>query len=134
MKRHALIFVMGFLLVGLGACNSSEPAVEAAGDEGDVLTTADRDFMRKAGKSHLAEVDMARLARQQTANDDVEDFAEMLENDHQNALEDISAMITENNAGDITADAQDKEGVESMSKLTGAEFDRAYVNMMVEKH
>src|SRR5687767_6831906 len=135
MNRYALVFILGSLLTGLGlmGCTNPERGVEAA-DENNVPTIAEQDFMKKAAKSHVDEIDMARLARQQASNDDIKNFAEMLENDHQKALEDLSSMMTDNNVGDIKGDAEDKEHLDRMRKLSAAEFDRMYVDMMVGKH
>jgi putative membrane protein len=136
MKRYSLAAVLGFMLVGFGplACNNVERGVDAAEgvDETSAPTATEIEFMRTAASSNLAEVDMARLAQVKTTNDDVKDYAAMLENDHQDALEDLSAMMQENQVPDV--DATDKTHLDSLNAVATPEFDRHYVDLMVEKH
>ena len=135
MKSYSLVLLLGFVLTAFGplACNRIERGVEAAGEPDEFVTTADRDFMRKAAEAHVMEINLARLAQEKATSEDVKDYAEMLEHDHFGALEDLRNLMTRYNV-DVTLDANDHAHEKSLTRLQGAQFDRTFINLMVDNH
>ena len=134
-NRLVLAVLFAFLIAGATACQRHK-GVEAA-REGTVLTPAERDIAMKIEQSHLGEVDLARTAKDRTANKDVKDYAETLLKDHNKALTDISNMLKEQKATPSSpvpkpGDAQAQ--MSKLQKLSGAEFDREFMSMMVQNH
>src|SRR5262249_30182672 len=110
--------------------------VEAA-REGTALTPAERDIALKIDQGHLGELDLARLAKQRTANKDVKDYAEMLIKDHTKALNEISNLLKEQKATPSAPAPKPGDAQAEISKLqtlSGAEFDREFMSAMVQNH
>src|SRR5438132_14208004 len=122
--------------LSLNACNRAR-TVEAAREDRRQpdATPAEQDFMIKAAQANLSEVDMARIAMQKTQNSDVKDFANMIQSDHTNALEDLTDLMKDKNVSQPKSLTPEiKADIEKMTGLSGPEFDREFVNMMVADH
>ena len=89
----------------------------------------------KTMQAHLADIDMARMATQKSDNTDVKDYAHMIQSDHTSALKDLSELLKDKNVPQATTLAPDvQEDIRRMNNLTGPEFDREFINMMVDEH
>jgi putative membrane protein len=126
---------MALFLVGLTACSRGSGVQAAREDRPPNATPAEQDFMMKATLSHLSEMDMATLAMQKSQNSDVKDFANMIQSDHSNAIEDLTDLMKDKNVSQPSKLTPEAKGdLEKMTGLSGAEFDREFVNMMVADH
>ena len=136
--RHSLTFclVLLGLAFALNACNRN-PTVQAAHDEGQrpAATPAEQDFMIKAAQANLTEIDMARIVMQKSQNEDVRDFANMIQKDHTDALEDLTDLMRDKQMSPPnTLSPETKADIEKMTALTGPELDREFANAMVADH
>jgi putative membrane protein len=139
MKTPILLLVAALSLAAIGptACRRGERGVEAAGekpDKSNVLTTADRDFMRRASQAHIQEIDMARLSEEKATNSDVKDYAGMLISEHEKALHDLNSIMDRNNVPYPNVEPKDQAQLHNLGKLTTAQFDRSFLEMMVSSH
>jgi putative membrane protein len=120
---------------GLTACNR-ENGVEAAREHRTTsLSQSEQDFMMEAARADLAEIDMAQVALQNSGTTEVKDFANMIKTDHTSALEDLSELMKDGNVPQpksIPVELQ--QDITRMRSLTGGEFDREFVNMIVSEH
>ena len=136
-KKQWLAICLTFALAtcGLTACNR-ERGVQAAGeDRTPTISPAEQDFTMKAAQAHLAEIDMARIAIQKSDNTDVRDYANMIQSDHTRALQDLAELMNDKNVVQPKKVAPDtQKDIDRMNALTGPEFDREFVNMMVGDH
>jgi len=125
-------------LFGLSACNRNDSVQAAREDERSPAlsaTPAEQDFMMKAAQAHLAEIDMARIAMQKTANSDVKDFANMIQKDHTHALEDLMDLMQKKGMSQQNVLSPDaKTDIEKMTAISGTEMDREFANTMVADH
>ena len=123
------------LAFGLTACNRDR-GVEAARDEVVAsVSPEDQDFMGTAAQGHMSEIFMARVATLKSDNNDVKDYANMIEKDHNAALKDIVQLMKEKRVSRPPAvDDQTKQHISTLNDLKGPEFDREFVNMMVSGH
>jgi len=97
--------------------------------------TAPNDFMTEAAKGGMAEVELSRLAQTKAQDKEVKDFAQKMVQDHSNANTELKALAGKKNFTLPAAlDAKHEATKDQLSKLSGAEFDKAYVNAMVEDH
>lgn len=126
--------------------NAATPAARdsaTAGTAGSADARADQEFVRK----HLAmgqhEIALGQLAQQKGTHPEVKRFGEMMVEDHRMAgqeLKQILSQTTTGTAGDAedraaTADADDhREMMEELRKLSGTEFDKKYIDQMVDDH
>jgi putative membrane protein len=99
---------------------------------GDALATK---FLTDAIRSNIAEVRISELAQQRGKSKDVRDYSAALVADHTMALQRTSALaktLGVTPPTESTADAIKTR--EAMSKLSGEDFDRAFVSHMVMGH
>jgi len=91
--------------------------------------------MARAALAHLADLDMARVARMHSKNGAVTSYAGMILKEHQESLQDLTKLMREKNiAQPDTFDGETKQDIDRMASLSGSEFDREFINMMVSGH
>ena len=116
-----------------GATATHDNAKPAAGKSGS--KKMDDVFAKKAAAGGMAEVEMGKLAADKATNDDVKAFGKRMVDDHTKAGEQLK-QIAEQEKIQLPTDlsAKDKAEKDRLSKLSGAAFDRAYINHMVTDH
>jgi putative membrane protein len=96
---------------------------------------SDAQFARKATQGGMAEVKLGQLAREKGTSDSVKKFGQRMAEDHSKAGDELKRAAAQENISlpdDISA--KDKATYDSLSKLSGAAFDRAYARDMVRDH
>jgi putative membrane protein len=99
------------------------------------LDTADRTFVKKAAEGGLAEVELGQLATQKASDDEVKKFGQRMVDDHTKAndqLKQVAATLGVQVPDHLSA--KDQATKDRLQKLSGAQFDRAYMNDMVKDH
>jgi putative membrane protein len=120
---------------GLTACNRENGVEAAREDRAASLSQSEQDFLTEAAQADLAEMDMAQIALQNSATGDVRDFANMIKSDHTIALEDLTELMKGKNVSQPKSiPARTQQDIGRMKTLTGGEFDREFVNMIVSEH
>jgi putative membrane protein len=98
-------------------------------------TPADSRFATKAAMGGMAEVQLGQLALKNSSNTDVKTFAQKMVSDHTKAGEKLKDVAAKDNiALPSDMDAKDKALYDKLSKLQGADFDKAYMKDMVKDH
>jgi putative membrane protein len=135
-NRLFVFLVAGMLVITGAACQRSEDRpVEAAPEPDEVLTAADQTFLNDVLRIHVEEQALARLAKTKAQNEDVRDYAEMLENDHTDALQDtVDLMEKYNIQQPADLDMTRQTATAKFEGKTGQAFDQEYINMMVQGH
>ena len=96
---------------------------------------ADRAFLRNAAEINLSEVVLGQFALQKASAEPIKAFAQRMITDHTNAqqkLKDVAAR--EDVVLPEIWDAKDIALYARLAKLSGPDFERAYINAMVEGH
>lgn len=99
------------------------------------LSPQDTQFAEKAAQGGMLEVRLGELATQQGKNEEVVDFGQMMVEDHSEAnqkLEDIARQKAIQLPQELSEEGQ--QHYEELQQLSGAEFDRQYIDLMVEDH
>lgn len=112
-------------------------AGEGANAEADrnKASNAARDWVDDRLVGGMTEVKLGELASQKAQNADVKAFGRMMVQDHTKAGEELKQVATQHNIPAPTElDDDHRDKVERLSKLQGAEFDREYMNQMVDDH
>jgi len=95
----------------------------------------DQSFVMEAAKGGMAEVELGKLAADKASNPDVKKFGQRMVDDHSKANDELKAIAGRKN---ITLpagpDAKQKAMYDRLAKLSGAAFDRAYMQAMVTDH
>jgi putative membrane protein len=127
---------------GNAAPQSQSPSQDTANsarnlpaDKDAKLSHSDREFIEKAAKGGMAEVQLGQLAQEHASNDQVKQFAARMVQDHGKANEELRQLAQEKG---VTMPAgpshMDNHEMTKLSKLTGADFDREYMKNMVKDH
>jgi putative membrane protein len=96
---------------------------------------AEDKFLKEAADHNLAEVQLGKLASERAQSDDVKKFAKRMVDDHQKAYDEVKQLAQSKNVqvpSEVSA-AKKKEH-DRLARMQGAEFDRAYMQMMVREH
>ena len=122
-----------------GASGSGPSTPRDAGASATMARASDADndraFVEKMGQANIAEVKLGQLAAERAANAQVKQFAGRMVNDHQKAnaeLKQIASKMAVQLRADLDAKHQDL--YDRLSKLKGPEFDREYMQAMVDGH
>ena len=92
-------------------------------------------FWTNAAQAGLAEVELGRLAAQKAADPEVKRFAQMMVTDHTKNNEELKTAATKKNVPLPTGrDSKHQAMMQRLQGLTGAEFDRAYMQGQVDDH
>jgi putative membrane protein len=144
MKRYGFLSVALAAAVTIG-CNSnarndaanpsSGGAVGTAGSAESKVSNGDKDFVKDLAIANTAEIELGRLAADRGANPEVKKFGQTMIDDHTKANDDLTSVASQhsipvvNELDDKHRDLRDK-----LAKLQGMEFDREYIDAMVEGH
>lgn len=97
--------------------------------------TVQDNFWTNAAQGGMAEVELGKLAASKATNAEVKQFAQMMVSDHTKANAELKTLAAKKNVVLPTEmSSSHKSTMEDLNKLTGAEFDKAYVDAMVEDH
>jgi len=100
-----------------------------------VLSSADREFVRKAAEGGLAEVELGQLATEKASSQDVEQFSQRMASDHSQANTQLKEIAAQKGVTLPTSLSSKDAALKSkLENLSGAEFDRTYMQHMVKDH
>jgi putative membrane protein len=94
-----------------------------------------KDFANKAATGGMAEVELGKLAEQKAHSALVRDFGKMMVEDHTLVNSNFKTIASKKSMELPTSITDDqRKDIDNLSKKSGEDFDKAYVNMMVEDH
>lgn len=99
------------------------------------VTESDSKFMVEAADGGMAEVQMGEIASREGVDKRVKEFGDMMQKDHMKANDELKKLAKDKN---VTLPASISENnMDNKHKLmqkTGKDFDKTYINMMVDDH
>jgi len=96
---------------------------------------SDRHFLVKAAQGGMTEVELGQIAQQKASSPDVKQFGAHMVADHSKANDELKGIAQQKGVSIPTKlDARHQATVDRLNKLSGTDFDRAYVNDMVKDH
>jgi putative membrane protein len=99
------------------------------------VTAGDRDFVHDVAIANMAEIDLARLALQQSTNADVKKFAQMMIDDHTKAGDALKSIASQHNIEMPTQiDDKHQDLHNKLAEKKGIDFDKEYASKMVDGH
>jgi len=97
--------------------------------------SADMPFLREAASSNLMEIRLGQLAQTKASNQAVKQFAQRMVTDHTNLENQVaSAASGGGQTFSPTMDSRHERQVSRLEGLSGQEFDRAYMSLMIRGH
>lgn len=156
MKKLSLMAMMALAALSFQACNGgaksgsadSSAAVKDTADSankvkdttttgatGIAVTADDAKFATGAANAGLAEVAVGQLASEKATNAKIKDFAKMMVTDHTKANDELAAIAkTKNISLPSAPDDEHQKMKADLAAKSGADFDKAYVDAMVNGH
>jgi putative membrane protein len=99
------------------------------------LSNKDRKFMTEAAHTGKAEIEAARMALSKSNNDQIQQFARTMLDDHTEADEELTELAE--NKGVTLPDEPNEDQQEQAAELkeySGDEFDAEYMSQQIEAH
>lgn len=144
MKRMIQLTAALALTVAVGACGGDSSRNEdtyaapgtAAGTAGTTgNASVDAEFVQEQMTMGQAEIEMGRLAQQKASHADVKEFGSMMVRDHQTSGDELKQVASQTPVQNASPDHEEhQEFLEELRGLSGREFDRKYMERMVEDH
>jgi putative membrane protein len=149
MKKLNVLFVTLAAAGLLQACSGSKSAsssdstatktdssrVTTVKTDSSAMVMTDTTFAAKAAVGGMAEVALGKMAASKATDSQVKDFGNMMVMDHGKANAELMSIAkTKNITLPAALDAEHQAKSDSLSKLSGKDFDRGYVAVMVEGH
>jgi putative membrane protein len=135
MRLLATISLMLVLLAMPASAQSGNPAGMTPGTGPQQPNNPDRLFVRAAALGGMAEIELGELARQKAQSEAVKDFARRMVEDHGKANDRLISLAKEDGiAVPDELDQEHKATRERLEAMSGAEFDRAYLQGQVVDH
>jgi putative membrane protein len=126
MYRRSLIAIATIISSGALLGAQSPPAQTQSPDHA---------FVVAAAGGGMAEVDLGQLASSKASNDKVKMFGQRMATDHGKAGDELKTLAASKHITVPTSmDSKHKAEHDRFAKLSGADFDRAYVKAMVADH
>ena len=138
MKRAGLLCI-AVAAVLLGGCSKNEvakpePSTVGTGGAG-VDVKSDDDFVRDVAAKNMAEIELSRMALTRATNANIKVFAQQLIADHGAAGDKLKSVVA---GAQITwpdqLDDKHRETANELAKKQGGDFERAYLEAIVESH
>ena len=96
---------------------------------------SDNDFVEDAAIGGMSEVELGKMASTKAASADVKNFGQMMVTDHSKANDELKALATKRGWKLPTeVDSSHKSTADDLRNRVGADFDKAYVEEMVDDH
>lgn len=147
MKKLSSIVMVAAVVCMMQACGGEKDSTAAAdsvnavkdsttsGQTGIAVVADDAKFAVDAGNGGMTEVELSKLAEQKATNAKVKEFATMMVMDHSKANAEMMALAKMKNITLPDSINEDSKKVwADLSKKSGSEFDKAYVDVMVKDH
>ncbi|HEY4325367.1 MAG TPA: DUF4142 domain-containing protein [Mucilaginibacter sp.] len=128
---------------GNGSMDSTTSATDTANKMADtskmsampMASNPDSTFANKAAMGGMAEVALGKLAASKTTNAKIKDFANMMVTDHGKANDELMGIAkTKNMMLPMNVDSDHQKKMDDLSAKTGTDFDKAYVDAMIDGH
>jgi putative membrane protein len=115
-----------------GALSTEKKKTASTKDSGKLT---DKAFVMKAAQGGMTEVELGKIAESNGSSDDVKTFGSHMVMDHGKANDELKSIAEQKSIAIPSAlDAKHQATVDKFKHLSGAAFDKAYVNEMVKDH
>lgn len=95
----------------------------------------DKKFLKDAAIGGMVKVELGKLAVQKASSDAVKQFAQKMVDDHTRANEEVKQIASKANISlPDSLDSKHQSRIDKLSKLSGTEFDRAYIKDQLKDH
>lgn len=102
---------------------------------GSTASSVNQEFVTDAASGGMMEVELGTMAVQNASSQEVKDFGRRMIDDHSKANDELKSIAAKENIP-VPAALKDenRDDVDKLSKLSGSDFDKEYMDMMVKDH
>jgi putative membrane protein len=113
--------------------NNSTPS--SGSMKASTLSASDQKFVKEAAEGGMAEVELGQLAMLKGSSDDVKKFGQRMVDDHGKANAKLKDLASSKGIALPEAPGAKQEATKDrLSKLSGDQFDKAYMKDMLQDH
>jgi len=148
MRRTVLLWItVAAITSALGACSktdgtkrpaSEQPAARGVGVGGGGAAANvkdDGDFVRDVAMKNITETELSRMALNRATSSEIKFFAQRIIDDHDAAATKLKSVVSGRPIDWPTQlDDKHREAADKLAKQSGVDFDREYLNAIVEGH
>lgn len=114
---------------------SPSPSASPTASGQNTLSSSDKKFMTEAAQGGLAEVQLGQLALQRGSSDAVKQYGQHMVDDHTPVNDQLKQLATQKGVTlPTTIGKKNQQVKQRLSKLSGTNFDRQYLNLMLQDH
>jgi putative membrane protein len=125
---------LGSLATSAQDSYTSRPGASQPTDGGN-STVSDQGFLKEAADGGMAEVELGQLAMEKASSSDVKEFAQRMITDHGKANDQIKQIALRKSIQlPSEPSAKNRATKARLAKLSGEQFDKAYMSDMLEDH
>ena len=141
MRQHfplALGVIVVASSLSLAAQTTKQPTSsmkKTAQSTANAAVNADQHFVMEAYEGGMAEVALGQLATEKASNPKVKEFGQRMVTDHGKANDELKSIASKKNLTLPTeVDSKHQAAYDKLAKLSGSDFDKAYIDAMVKDH
>jgi putative membrane protein len=146
MKKISLALAFALATLSMYSCGDGDKAKDSKEvatetnenkEEANALAVSEDDskFLVFAAEGGMTEVEASKLAQSMGTSKQVKEFGDQMIKDHTTAGNELKSLAATKNVTLPTTVGEDKQkAINELSNKKGADFDKAYVNMMVDDH
>lgn len=113
--------------------------IEKLAENDETIVVIDNDngakFLMEVAEMQQEEISLGQLAQQKGTAAHVKELGKMMEMDHTKSLTELAALAQAKSVSIPTSITNDsKDAYDKLNEKTGNDFDKAYSDLMVEKH
>ncbi len=134
-SRTLIAAIVAAGMIGTGMVRAEDRSTGASSSGKSNISHTDKKFIQEAAEGGMAEVEMGRLGQEKAQSAEVKQFAQKILQDHQQANQQLM-QIAQQKGVDLKSEVskKDQKMLDHLRGLSGAEFDRMYVQHMVKDH
>jgi putative membrane protein len=118
-----------------GDSNSAKTDTTAKSDTASSVSDQDSKFAMDAATIGMMEIALGKVAQQNSSMKDVKEFGAMMVKDHTSAAGDLQRIADAKRIMlPTTLSADDQKKIDDMKAKTGKNFDKSYIDMMIDGH
>lgn len=120
---------------GPGAAGPAGPGAAGPMDTPMQTRVDDKKFLKDAAMGSMTETQIGKLAAEKGSSDNVKQFGQKLASDHAKAAEELKQVAAKENVQiPESLDSKHQSKVDKLSKLSGPQFDKAFVKDQMKDH
>ncbi|WP_263356121.1 DUF4142 domain-containing protein [Acidicapsa ligni] len=130
--QRVLLASCSILMVAATTTGLTQTGLAQAGGQ---ASAADKQFVKEALMGGMAEVQLGQLATQKGSSDDVKQFGQKMIEDHTKLGDQMKEVASQIGVtAPTTVSPKDQATMTRLQGLSGDEFDKAYIRVMVRGH